>query len=309
MTETQFAPVMGPYPKTPDWFKSRKNSIGASEAAAACGLSPWEQPLDIYLRKTGQVGEKEQTDAMRLGLLLEPIVIEEYAIRNKRGIHRPVCQMIHPDFPFISATPDAMTIVEPNHDPVPLEAKTATFRRAAEFGDEGTDQIPADYVCQAQQQICVTGAPLCIVAVLLDGRTLRSYQVDRHDELIEGIVAAETELWERIQRRDPPEPNWTHPRALQMVRNLYDVVDAENMIDLPKEAAGAWDEYEECGAKIKTLKELQEAKKAEVLYAMKDAGAANLPHGERILVRREVHRRGYEVKPTSWVELRARKVK
>ncbi|MCB1614397.1 MAG: YqaJ viral recombinase family protein, partial [Pseudomonadales bacterium] len=37
-----------------DWLDVRRRGIGASEAAAACGISPYQSPLELWLIKTGR---------------------------------------------------------------------------------------------------------------------------------------------------------------------------------------------------------------------------------------------------------------
>ena len=56
------------------WLKLRKNGIGASEAAAACGLSRWKSPLEVWKDKVTEAVNAEDvdvddhmSDAMNLG--------------------------------------------------------------------------------------------------------------------------------------------------------------------------------------------------------------------------------------------------
>ena len=46
-TVPRSVPVVGALPYTDEWFESRKKTIGASEAAAVCGISRDSQPLEI----------------------------------------------------------------------------------------------------------------------------------------------------------------------------------------------------------------------------------------------------------------------
>src|SRR4051794_32384551 len=59
-----------------------RGGLGASECAAALGLSPFETALGLWARKTGRVPEPEESEAMELGLLLEPVVAELYCRRT-----------------------------------------------------------------------------------------------------------------------------------------------------------------------------------------------------------------------------------
>ena len=63
------------------WLEERRKHIGASDAAAAIGASPWTSQLALYLEKTGEVEPDDLSDneAVRWGSLLEP------AIRDRVG--------------------------------------------------------------------------------------------------------------------------------------------------------------------------------------------------------------------------------
>jgi predicted phage-related endonuclease len=71
------------------WLERRRQTLGASDAAAALGLSPYCSPLQLYLRKIGSLPEQEETEAMRWGTLLEPLLAREYTRRT--GLPLPEC--------------------------------------------------------------------------------------------------------------------------------------------------------------------------------------------------------------------------
>jgi len=294
----------GPLALTPEWYEARKHCIGASEAAAACGLSPYATPLDIYLRKRGEIAEVEDNDAMRLGRLLEPVVLSEYARRIDVAVIPNARLFISPTHQFIGATPDGFR----DDDGRPIDAKTTTHWTAKSWGEPGTDDIPADYVCQAQQQMFVVGAAVQDVAVLIDGRTLRIYTVHRNDRLIDGMLAKESELWERIVAGEPPEPDWSHSRTPDLVRQMYGVTEGAT-IPLSDETAKAWAEYERLGAAIRDMEKERAALQARVLHAMGDKAIGYLPDGERELARTIVAGSTFTVHRKESIRLTARKVK
>lgn len=295
--------VTGPLPDTDEWLAERKLHIGASEAAAACGLSPWRQPLDVYLEKRGLAEPREETAAMRLGKRLEPVIAEEYSLRTGLEIVRGIPMLWRTDTPHIAASLDALT--EPDFSP--LELKSSSYRRSHEFGDEGTDQIPDDYLVQVQQQMYVVGAEQAELAVLLDGRTLRLYTIRRHEHLIARMIELETELWQRIVTGDPPAPDFTHPKTPDLIRSLYGVAEGK-AIDLPDEAVAAWADYQRLGEEEKRIEAERDALKAKVLYAIGDAAIADLGNGKQ-LTRSTVNRKEYTCKASSYVTLRERKAR
>ena len=57
-------------------YKTRNKGVGGSELAAVLGLSPYETPYDVWLRKTGQSDPIEDNQYMKRGRILEPIIAD-----------------------------------------------------------------------------------------------------------------------------------------------------------------------------------------------------------------------------------------
>lgn len=287
-------PIAGPMPQTPEWLALRlydpdrdghKVVFGASEAAAVLGLSPYATPLDVYLQKTGQLPAKEDTEAMLIGRFLEGPVLDLYSHKTSRELRRNLPFYFHPKHDFMGATPDAMADGE---EPRAVDAKTTTHRRYNAhadvvddmFGEEGTDQMPADYVIQAQQQAAVMGVDKVDFPVLFDGRTLRIYTVHRDDVLIKALVDAEKELAERIINCDPPEPNWQHPQAKTCLQALNGL-ERDLSIVLSDEGFERWLNRTRRKEQIKELEALNAEDEVRILAEMQSAEFALFPTGEK----------------------------
>ena len=67
---------LGLFEDREEWLEVRKSGIGGSEVAAICGLSKWESAYTLWLRKTGQVEDKDLSgnEAVEWGNRLEPVV-------------------------------------------------------------------------------------------------------------------------------------------------------------------------------------------------------------------------------------------
>jgi len=283
----------------PAWNEARSSGIGASEAAAACGLSEYETPLHIYFKKRGELPESEETQSMRLGRRLEPIVVEEFATATGLAIGKyPVEMLRHEEYSFVLATPDAWLANQEL-----LEAKTTSWMMAKKLGEEGSDAIPTEWLMQVQQQMAVTGAERAHVAVLLDGRTLKTFVVERHQTLIERIIAVEAELWERIQDGDPPEPTWSHSRTPELIRQLHRGIEPGKIVALTDDIRSAWERYEALGKSAKEIDEQREAEKARVLAHIGDAEAGDLGDGF-VIRRRVIEKAPYLVTPKAYIDVR-----
>jgi len=305
-------PEIGPAPYTLGWYEARKSTIGASEAAAVCGLSRYAQPLEIYNRKQEGFEAEPQTQAQRRGHVFEDATLTLYSDRVGGTLLKTTPMLVHPTWKFMSATPDGIWMPDelerkPNiiaalkAQSIPVDAKTTMHWN--EFGEEGTDDIPQEYVMQAQQQMAVTGAPRCDLPVLKN-MDVSIYSVVRNDELIGHIMEAEKELMERIANNDPPEPNWEHPKTYDIVRQMYDVTEESK--EMSDKSAQIWVEVSALSEQKTRLEKAIKLLKAQVLDEMGYCAIGNLPNGGQ-LVRKTIKREAREVAASEYVRLTYRK--
>lgn len=266
------------WPGTDDWHERRTRGIGASEIAAVAGLSKWATPLDVYLRKTGQFDDRGDNRAMRVGRSLEPVVIREFCEETGEDVALYPCPMLaHPEHPFLLATPDADLVSGRL-----CEAKTASLRSLSEWGPPGSDEIPDAYLIQCQTQLAVAGRDECKLAVLLGGDELRVYTVERNDRLIASLIEAAVEFWSRVERRDPPPPDFSHPRTPDLVRGMYRTIADDQVIRLSDAAIEAWRIYEALGAQIKAKEAERDRCRAEVLAEIGEHAGGDIGDGRFI---------------------------
>lgn len=320
-------------PGNEEWYEARSTGIGASEAAAAVGLSRWSTAFELYHRKRGNTPPIEDNDAMRMGRRLEPIVVDEFRDHEEipeEMVLYPVPMFRSGSHDFVLATPDALLLdgaAATSRNPSVkwhafelalclssaelLECKTVGWRSAEALGEDGSDFVPFDWLCQAQQQMFVMGLDRCHFAVLVDGRTYRQFQVARDEELIERIVEAEADLWRRIQEGDEPDPDWKHPKTPALVSHLHGL--AGGTVTLTSDATLDWEKYEDLGRRIKELtKPLEDERKvlkARVLHEMGDAAVGLLPGGEKQINRTQVAETDVAYTRKAFVNVRASKVR
>lgn len=294
---TAIEPIEVCEPNTAEWLEARRFGIGSSELAVAAGLSQWSTARELYHKKRGELPEREDNRATRLGRRLEPIVIAEFCDETGEEVDKAPCPMYrHPEHGFILATPDALL-----RSRSVLEAKTTSFRFRQAWGEAGTDDIPVEYLCQVQGQIGVVGCDVGHVACLVDGRNLLRHRVERNDDLIELLIDAARELWERIRDGKPPEPNWEHASTPRLIRELYGNIHKGERVELSAEAAVAWQVSEEAARVAREETQRRELMRAKVFAEMGGAEIGLLPGGDEVIVRKLVKRKGYTVEPSSYV--------
>lgn len=133
-----------------EWLRWRMTGIGASEAAAVMGLSPFMTREELWELKTGRGTPKYVTAAMQRGLDLEPVARREY--EKLTGIKMPECYAEHSKYSFILASMDGLNLSSEKALEIKCPGKTD---HAVALGGK----IPAHYVWQCVQILLVTGLP------------------------------------------------------------------------------------------------------------------------------------------------------
>lgn len=291
-------PLVGPDSCTPEWYEIRNSIIGSSEAAAACGMSEYKTPLGVYMEKTGQAEPFAGNEHTRRGKRYEPLIAEDWQEMTGRTLRKYPCPMyLHPTLKGIAATPDGMI-----SETEGLEIKCPSPRQKDKFGEEGTDEIPNEWRMQAQQQMGVMGWQRVHFAVKVFDRP-QLYVVERNDRLIDAMFKLELRLLERIALRQPPEPTWGHDTTMDLIYKINGAVSDDRIL-LDDEEFESWLEYETLGKEIAEREKRRAELKSRVLWAIGEAGAGIMPDG-RMIRRKWVHREGYYVNPSSYIDTRA----
>jgi putative phage-type endonuclease len=258
-----------------EWLELRRGVLGASEAAAALGVSPYQTPVELWQRKVGLMNDQDESEAMRWGNLLEPVILAEYQHRTGRVVAATQEFRVHPGYPCLAATLDARC-----EDGRLVEVKTANAW-AKEWGDEQTDEVPEPYLIQVAQQMAVTGAAVADVAVLIGGQRLKVYTVERNEGLIGRVVAGGLRFWGCVERREPPTWGRMDAEALAVLHPdctgeaPWSPEDAEAVAEFVRQ-------YEVDKGFVKLAEDRLDHLKGQILAAMGDARTGRLPDGRSV---------------------------
>ncbi len=195
---------MGKVPEygSPEWHAERRSGIGASDIAAVAGLSRYRGPFDVYADKVGLAAPLVDTPQMYWGRALEPVVAAEWAKRHETRIRHRTKLFRHPQYPWAIAHLDYDL---PGTDEV-LEIKTAGHYAAHEYGEDGSDQVPTEYLFQTQWELFVTGKQTAHLAVLIGGHSYHDYVIPRDAGLIENLRTIGEDFWlNHVAVQVPPE--------------------------------------------------------------------------------------------------------
>lgn len=202
------------YEDRASWLAGRSVSIGASEAAAVIGMSPFESQYELWERKTGIKPPKDLSGSavIEYGNRLEP------ALRTMFQAEHPELKVEYHQFdvlyqserPWMTATLDG-ELTDENGKKYVLEIKTSQVGKKTQY-DKWHDKIPEVYFCQCLHQLLVTGwqgVYLYAKLVKLNGDSeLRTYYIsaEEHKEDMEWLLSQETKFWNEyiLQKKAPP---------------------------------------------------------------------------------------------------------
>jgi putative phage-type endonuclease len=196
-----------PAPGSAAWHALRRTGIGGSDMPAVLGMSKWLTPFGLYQQKIGEIEPEPENERQRWGKLLEPIVRLYYEEATGRQV-RDVGFLRHPQHPWLIGNPDGEQ----------LEIKV--YASGAGFGEPGTDEVPTDVLIQCHHYLLLTGWPSIDVAVPVYANTPRIYTVDPDPVISEELLARGAAFWERVQRREPPDPVNTEDATRRWGRSL-----------------------------------------------------------------------------------------
>jgi len=193
-------------PSSPEWLKLRKLGIGGSDAGAICGLNPRRTPYQVWAEKVNpsEPEEREESEAMRWGKLLEEPVRNEFAARTSIEVHRFPKMVRESDFPFMLANVDGLTGPSNKLTGV-YEGKTTRFADQWSVNDDGSVNVPFPALIQGMHYLAVFGLERVHFACLIGGQELRIAEVERNDTLIGDLIEIEYAFWQRVIDREPPE--------------------------------------------------------------------------------------------------------
>lgn len=201
-----------------EWLLARRAGLGGSDIGAILGLSPYRTPVDVWAEKTGRAPGQEETLQMRFGSYAEEFVAREYTAKTGNAVQRFTPMLHHATAPVLGnvdrlVIPAGANIASHKQEirtDLGLECKTASAFasfNADEWGDEGTDNVPASYLVQCATYMALTGCRAWDLAVLFGNQEVRVFNLKRDAELEGEIIARASEWWDKHIVADvPPEP-------------------------------------------------------------------------------------------------------
>lgn len=205
------------------WFKERKTYIGGSDIGAIVGMNKYKTAVDVYLDKTSEdiklINHLEYANVYAENEVTK-MMIKKYVNLTRYRIKKPRGLIFHKDYSFLGANINRWV----GDKEYILECKSADYlytdySSAIEWGEQGTDQIPNNYLCQVAWYSAITGVPKVDIAVLIgdvteDGiiglsiKDFRIYTYTKNKEFEDKLITIGKNFWlNHVQKGIPPEPS------------------------------------------------------------------------------------------------------
>lgn len=233
-----------------EWLQERMTGIGGSDAGTILGVNKWKSKTQLFFEKTNpEMIQEINNEFIYWGNMMEDVVADEFARRTGKKVRRDNRMLRHPEHKFMMANLDRVVVGEK----ALLECKTTSQYNKEQWED---DNVPAQYLCQIQHYMAVTGYEKAYIAVLIGGNNFVWKEIPRDDELIEILIEAEKDFWENnVQSGVIPEIDGSEATS-DFINYMYKDIDNEE-IELGSEADTLMKAIESIKEDIKEQQQLQ----------------------------------------------------
>lgn len=235
-----------------EWLALRRRGIGGSDASIICGINKYKSVIELWMDKTGQTVEDEDSEAAYWGRTIEPIIREEFSKRSGFTVRTVPYMLQHGKYKFMLANVDG-EVDDPQYGACIFEAKTATIFKSAEWDVE----IPEEYYLQVQHYMAVTGYKGAYIAALIGGNRFVWKFIQRDEKVIELLIILEERFWKYVKDKEIPPLDGSEA-SKQLLAKLYPEAEDTKTIELPEEALLQIHIYEDAAREEKKIVEQKE---------------------------------------------------
>lgn len=201
------------FPDRASWLTGRLvQGIGASEAAAVCGMSPWLSKNELWEIKRGIRKTKDISDNadVQRGVSTEGAIRNFYAALHPEYTveYFPFDILFQSERPYLFCTLDGELTDGDGRNGI-LEIKTSAPNGKAAWA-EWDGKVPSHYYCQIIAQFIATGYSFAVLQAALWTRSgdiiLREYSFERADceADLAWLLEQEEEFWKSVQTGKRP---------------------------------------------------------------------------------------------------------
>lgn len=272
-------------PGSPEWLRV----VSASKVPAILGVSPWESPFSMWHHMRGEGVRAEGSQPQKRGQFLENGVLDWFfaehpeLTQTARQVRFDLDDWAIATVDATATSDDGLTIVE---------CKTTTSMD--EWGEPGTDVIPAHYAAQVFFQLALSGARGAWVTVLGPFMRREDYYVPSNPEIQADLIERARAFYESLSLETPP-PLDDHVATVEVLRQMHPDIERGETAEIPALLAADWLEAK---AAIEDAQAAERAARAQILDTAKRAQFITTPDGRRV-ARRQAGKYGVNLIATA----------
>lgn len=251
------------YESKEEWLSIRKGYIGGSDAGAVVGLNPYKSAYSLWAEKTGKIPEFEGNTTTRVGSYLEELVAQMFTEETGKKVRRKNRVLVNDEYPWACADVDRLIVGEK----ALLEIKTTNSSVAMKKFKNG--EYPEQWYCQMTHYLAVTGLEKAYLAVLIESREFKVFELERDEEEIAALMSAENDFWNLVKTNTPPTADGMASTSEALVA-LYPQSNTETIDLFGYE--NDLSQYMAISAQIKALEATKEEKANKVKAFLGEAG-------------------------------------
>lgn len=245
-----------------EWLERRRHTIGGSDAAAVVGLNAFSSPYSLWAEKTGRIPGFAGNLATEVGTFMEEFVARKFAEESGKKVRRFNKIIYNPDYPFAHVNIDRDIVGED----AGLECKTTDSINLKKYKN---GEYPANYYVQCVHSMAITGAKRWYLAVLIGNKEFKWFTLERDEDEIAALMAAEESFWDHVKSDTPPSVDGTQATS-EAITTIYAVND-DSICNLSAFATNLR-EYTSLKKQIKDLEELAEEAANRIKAFMGESG-------------------------------------
>ncbi|MDR3234997.1 MAG: YqaJ viral recombinase family protein [Planctomycetaceae bacterium] len=212
--------------------RGKMQVIGGSDIAAVLGLSPYRSAHSLYLKLTGELqNDVPDNDVLERGRKLEPVIASIFEANHPEYEVIEHDYAAHADYEYLVGSPDRLLLGKDDREGLldaGLEIKTADISKRDEWGSEGTDEVPVQYLCQCLWYAGLFGVEqwhLAVGFVAPNSRKIigyREYLVEYDDMQYKRMLRVAVQFWtENVMKRQPPPITEPDAETVRYYRTKY----------------------------------------------------------------------------------------
>lgn len=186
------------YANREEWLQLRRGYIGGSDAGAVVGLNPYKGAYTLWAEKTGKTPEFEGNLITEVGSFLEDFVAKLFTRETGKAVRKKNRMLVNDQYPFACADVDRVVVGEK----ALLEIKTTnSFPVMKKIRNK---EYPEQWYCQMLHYLAVSGLQKAYLAVLVECRDFKVFELDRDEAEIAALMDAEARFQNLVKTNTPP---------------------------------------------------------------------------------------------------------